>query len=119
MSPEIETAHNGYCKNEARIIAMETKLKHKRYELNDLHDQLTEQARHMDNLVKEVTKLATLLQETQITRKEHGDKIDKLENQVSQLNATMNTLKWVITISIALFGGIVVFLITNLIQMIH
>ena len=118
MSAET-SGHEGYCKNEARIIAIETKLKHKRYELNELHEQLTEQAKHMDNLVKEVTKLATLLQETQITRREHGEKIDKLENQVSQLNATMNTLKWVITVAIALFGGIIVFLITNLIQMIH
>ena len=119
MSDDVEPVHKGYCKNEARIIAIETKMKHKRYELNDLHEQLSEQAKNMDILVKEVTKLATLLQETQITRREHGDKIDKLENQVSQLNATMNTLKWVITISVALFGGIIVFLITNLIQLIH
>lgn len=119
MSDDVELVHKGYCKNEARIIAIETKLKHKRYELNELHEQFSEEAKNMDILVKEVTKLATLLQETQITRREHGDKIDKLENQVSQLNATMNTLKWVITISIALFGGIIVFLITNLIQLIH
>lgn len=108
-----------HCINEARFVAIETKLKHKQYELNDLDKQLTEQAKHMDTLVKEVTKLATVLQETQNTRKEHGDKIDSLETQVAQLNATLNTLKWVITISIALFGGVLLFLITNLIQLIH
>lgn len=107
------------CVNEARLIAIETKMKHKRYEINDLHEQLSEQAKHLDSLVQEVTKLATLLQETQKTRTEHGDKIDKLEVQVTQLNATLNTLKWVITVSIALFGGVLLFLITNLIQMIH
>ena len=107
------------CINEARLIAIETKMKHKRYEINDLHEQISEQSKHLDSLVQEVTKLATLLQETQKTRTEHGDKIDKLEVQVTQLNATLNTLKWVITVSIALFGGVLLFLITNLIQMIH
>ena len=111
--------HEDYCMNEARITAIETKLKHKRYELNDLNEKLTEQAKHMDTLVQEVTKLATILQESQNSRREHGEKIDKLEIQVTQLNATMNTLKWVITVSIALFGGVLVFLITNLIQLIH
>lgn len=111
--------HGDHCINEARLVAIETQMKHKRYELNDLNEKLTEQAKHMDTLVQEVTKLATILQETQGTRKEHGEKIDKLETQVTQLNATMNTLKWVITISIALFGGVIVFLITNLIQLIH
>lgn len=110
---------DGHCFNESRITAIETKLKHKRYELNDIHEQLTEQAKHMDKLVQEVTKLATILQETQNSRREHGDKIDKLETQVTQLNTTMNTLKWVITVAIALFGGVIVFLITNLIQLIH
>jgi len=116
MSPE---PHSEYCMNEARLAAMEQQIKHKRYELNELNEKLTEQAKHMDTLVQEVTKLATILQETQSTRAEHGKKIDKLETQVTQLNATMNTLKWIITISIALFGGVIVFLITNLIQLIH
>ncbi len=107
------------CIQEARLTAIETKMKHKRYELNDINVELSEQAKHMDMLVQEVTKLATILQETQNTRREHGDKIDNLEIQVTQLNATLNTLKWVITISIALFGGVLLFLITNLIQLIH
>lgn len=107
------------CIQEARLTAIETKLKHKRYELNDVREQLTEQARNIDVLVQEVTKLSTILQETQNSRKDHGKKIDSLEMQVAQLNATLNTLKWVITISIALFGGVLLFLITNLIQLIH
>lgn len=116
MTPE---PHDEHCINEARIVAIETKMKHKRYELNELNEKLSEQAKHMDTLVQEVTKLATILQETQTTRKEHGDKIDKLETQVTQLNTTLNTLKWIITITVALFGGVIVFLITNLIQLIH
>ena len=110
---------NNYCINEGRLTAIETQMKHKRYELNDLNEKLTEQGKNMDRLVQEVTKLATILQETQTSRSEHGKKIDSLETQVTQLNTTMNTLKWVITVAIALFGGVIVFLITNLIQIIH
>lgn len=113
------TPHEDYCHNEARITAIETQLKHKRYVLNELNDKITSQDEHLDKLVQEVTKLATILQETQNSRRDHGEKIDKLELQVSQLNATMNTLKWVITVAIAMFGGVMVFLITNLIQLIH
>lgn len=116
MSPEESHMH---CINESRLTAIETKMKQKRHELNTLDEKLAEQAKHMDKLVQEVTKLTTILQETQSSRVEHGRKIDKLETQVTQLITTMNTLKWVITVSIALFGGVMIFLITNLIQMIH
>ena len=82
--------HEDYCMNEGRLTALETKLKHKRYELNDLNEKLTDQARHMDALVQEVTKLATILQETQKTREEHGKKIDNLEKRVSNLENYIN-----------------------------
>lgn len=108
-----------HCANESRITALETKIKNKRYELNDLSDKLSEQAANMNKLTNEVIKLATILQENQKYRVEHGDKIDNLEIQVTQLNSTLNTLKWVLTVFVALFGGVVVFLITKIIEMIH
>lgn len=117
--PTNNIPNHDYCINKSRLTAIETKMKHKRYELNDLHERISEQEKNMDRLVQEVTKLATLLQETQKSRTEHSNKIDSLENQVTQFNATMNTLKWVITVAIALFGGVIVFMVTNLIQIIH
>lgn len=108
-----------YCINEARLTALETKIKNKRYELNDLDEKLSEQSNNLNKLTTEVTRLATVLSETQSTRIEQSKKIDKLEIQVTQLNSTLNTLKWVLTIFVALFGGVGVFLITSLIQMIH
>ena len=119
MTPNDSNDNHRYCVNESRLTAIETKMKHKRYELNDLHETLDKQEKNIDKLVQEVTKLATILQENQNSRVEHGHKIDSLETQVTQLNATLNTLKWVITIFIALFGGVLVFLINNLIQIIH
>lgn len=115
MTPE----NHKYCINESRITTIETQMKNKRYELNDLSDKLTEQTANLSKLTTEVTRLATILQENQVTRAEHGTKIDSLEIQVAQLNSTLTTLKWVLTIFVALFGGVIVFLITSLIQMIH
>lgn len=114
-------SNNGHehCINEARITAIETQMKTKRFELNDLSDKLSEQTANLSKLTTEVTRLATILQENQVTRAEHGNKIDNLEIQVTQLNSTLTTLKWVLTIFVALFGGVIVFLITSLIQMIH
>lgn len=111
--------HDSYCINESRIATLEAQVKNKRYDINDLEDDLTEQANCLTKLTNEVTRLATIMSENQTSRKEHGEKIDKLEVQVTQLNSTLNTLKWIITVFIALFGGVVVFLITQLIQMIH
>lgn len=113
MSPN----HN--CSNETRIATLEAQVKNKRYDLNELKENLSEQAVSITKLANQVTRLATILEENQEVRAEHGKKIDNLETQVTQLNTTMNTLKWIITVSIALFGGVVVFLLTNLIQMIH
>lgn len=109
----------GHCTNETRIATLEAQMKNKRYDLTELKENLTQQSVNLTKLTNEVTRLATILEENQDVRAEHGRKIDNLETQVTQLNATMNTLKWVITISIALFGGVIVFLITNLIQLIH
>ena len=110
---------DAHCTNETRIATLEAQMKNKRYDLSELKDNLTQQSVNLTKLTNEVTRLATILEENQEIRAEHGRKIDNLENQVTQLNATMNTLKWIITISIALFGGVVVFLITNLIQIIQ
>ena len=118
MTPS-SSHNNDYCINEARLTAIETKMKNKRYELNDVEEKLSEQSNNLNKLTTEVTRLATVLGETQNTRIEQSQKIDKLEIQVAQLNSTLNTLKWVLTIFVALFGGVGVFLITSLIQMIH
>ena len=107
------------CCNEVRIATLETQIKNKRYDLNELKETLSDQAENISVLTNEVTKLATILQENQNSRNKHGHKIDDLEVQVTQLNATMNTLKWVITVFIALFGGLLVFLVSELIKMIN
>ena len=107
------------CDNEARIATLEAQIKNKRYDLQELKETLSEQASNINVLTNEVTKLATILQESQHNRMEHSDKIEELEIHLAQVNATLSTLKWVLTVFIALFGGLMVFLISELIKIIH
>lgn len=111
--------HNEYCCNESRIATLEAQIKNKRYDLRELKETLSHQAENINVLTQEVTKLATILEENQHTRDEQNHKIDTLEIQVTQMNATMNTLKWILTVFIALFGGLMVFLVSELIKLIH
>lgn len=44
---------------------------------------------------------------------------DLLREEIQKLNTTFNVLKWSLGISITMFAGIFVFLITELIKIIH
>ena len=82
------TQHNT-CVNEDRIVTLETKAKHRQQELNEFK--------------KRIDKL--------------DSNLDKLCINVAEVNSILSTLKWVLGISIALFGGIFCFLVTGLIKL--
>ena len=82
------TQHNT-CVNEDRIVTLETKAKHRQHELNEFK--------------KRIDKL--------------DSNLDKLCINVAEVNSILSTLKWVLGISIALFGGIFCFLVTGLIKL--
>ncbi len=111
--------HSDFCFNETRLATLEAQIKNKRYDLQELKETLNSQAENINLLTNEVTKLATILQESQHNREDQNRKIDTLEVQVTQINTTMNTLKWILTVFIALFGGLIAFLVSELIKLIH
>ena len=82
------TQHNT-CVNEDRIVTLETKAKHRQHELNEFK--------------KRIDKL--------------DSNLDKLCINVAEVNSILSTLKWILGISIALFGGIFCFLVTELIKL--
>ena len=82
------TQHNT-CLNEDRIVTLETKANHRQQELNEFK--------------KRIDKLDTNL--------------DKLCVNVAEVTSVLSTLKWVLGIIIALFGGIFGFLIIGLIKL--
>ena len=83
------TQHNILtCVNEDRIATLETKANHRQQELNEFKKK-------MDKL---------------------DSNLDKLCVNVVEVTSALSTLKWVLGISIALFGGIFGFLIIGLIK---
>ena len=84
------------------------------------------------------TELHTCHKETEITRLEEKVKTlfvehDKLNDtlsainktqmelltQITNLNSIISTLKWTLTVMIAVFGGLFLFVLTEVIKMIH
>ena len=78
------------CMNENRIIRLEERLDKK-------HDEI-------DSLKKELIQDREELKEILVT--------------LTQLSTTLNTLKWIIVVFISAFGGIVVFLLQELVKLI-
>mgnify|MGYP003559587239 FL=1 len=84
------TQHNTLtCVNEDRIVTLETKANHRQHEINEFK--------------KRIDKL--------------DSNLDKLCLNVAEVNSILSTLKWVLGISIALFGGIFGFLMIGVIKL--
>lgn len=83
------TQHNNFCYNEDRITTLETKATHRQNEINEFK--------------KKIDKL--------------DSNLDKLCVNVAEVTSALSTLKWVLGISITLFGGIFGFLIIGLIKL--
>ena len=73
-----------------------------------------------------IIKLEHDTQSTKNTTEKHEQLLEELNKNIQTLNeiiislkTTFNTLKWVLGIIVALFGGIFIFLITELIRLIH
>ena len=82
---------NDKCYNEHRIIKIE----------HDIQANKNTTEKH-EQLLKELNK-----------------NIQTLNEIIISLKTTFNTLKWVLGLTVAGFGGIFIFLITELIKMIH
>ena len=83
------TPHNNFCYNEDRITKLETKANHRQHELSEFKKRIDK----VDN------------------------NLDRLCVNVAEVTSVLSTLKWVLGISIALFGGIFGFLIIGLIKL--
>ena len=83
------TLHNNFCYNEDRITTLETKANHHQHEISEFKNRINK----LDS------------------------NLDKLCVNVAEVTSVLSTLKWVLGISIALFGGIFGFLIIGLIKL--
>lgn len=77
----------------------------------DLEKRVTSNEEQIKTIFKQNTRLEQTLTKLDATQ-------DRLTVEIAELNNTFNILKWLVTILITLFGGIFVFLVTELIKLI-
>ena len=78
------------CRNENRIVKLETRLDRKQDEISELKKELSSDREELREMLICLT----------------------------QLNTTLNTLKWIIVLFVSIFGGINVFLFQEFIKLI-
>lgn len=89
-SKSLQTPHD-VCRKEAEITRLEEKVKTLFSEYQKLNETLN------------------LINKTQI----------ELLTQITNLNSIIDTLKWTLTVMIAVFGGLFVFILSEVIKIIH
>lgn len=80
-------------------------------QFTNIENRLTANEEQIKTIFKQNTRLEQTLTKLDATQ-------DKLAIEIAELNNTFNILKWLVTILITLFGGISVFLVTELIKLI-
>lgn len=78
------------CRNENRIVKLETRLDRKQDEIQELKDELSHDREELREMLVCLT----------------------------QLNTTLNTLKWIIVLFVSIFGGLNAFLFQEFIKLI-
>lgn len=80
-------------------------------QFTNIENRLTSNEEQIKTIFKQNNRLEQTLTKLDATQ-------DKLAIEIAQLNTTFNILKWLVSILIALFGGIFIFLVTELIKLI-
>lgn len=80
-------------------------------QFTNIEKRLTSNEEQIKTIFKQNNRLEETLNKLDATQ-------DKLTVEIAELNNTFNILKWLVTILITLFGGIFVFLVTELIKLI-
>lgn len=105
--------HN--CINENRIVALETRLNHKKEDINEMHSDYYHLRDKLETISENVVKLTTILEEAQKKEETNEDKLDHLKTEIANLksdiaqsdtkiektNASLDTIKWLIPVACA------------------
>lgn len=82
------------CEQESRIINLETKLEYKDEKIDELIQDNKEIKKDINDLTIAVTELSNTLK----IREEDSQKLDKVENELIEVKATIRTLKYILPI---------------------
>ena len=82
------------CTNEKRILTLEQQIKSKDEKIEEILHDNKEIKKDLNNLTIAVTELANTLK----IREEDSQKLDAVENEIIQIKAGMQTLKYILPI---------------------
>lgn len=104
-----------YCKQEARLTAIETKLETKKEHIREVDEDYYHLRDKLETISENVVKLTAILEEAQKKEESNDIKLDNLKTELANLktdiansntkiektNSSLDTIKWLIPISCA------------------
>ena len=102
---------NHYCKQEARLSTIETRLENKKENLHEVHDDYYHLRDKLEIISTNVVELTTLMRENQKKEEENDRKIDEMQVEIARLNSSLDTIKWLIPIACTVLTFLVNYLI--------
>ena len=118
-----------HCRQEARLVAIETKLENKKEHIKEVDEDYYHLRDKLEVISENVIKLTTLLEENQKKENDNDKKIDDLKTQlansnmllkeeigkvntkIDNTNSSLNTLKWIAPLVWAILTFIVNYII--------
>ena len=112
------TENEKYCKQEARITAIETRLQTKKENIHEVHEDYYHLREKLEIISTNVVELTTLMREAQRKEDENDKKIDELtiklaeaDMKIEKVNSSLETIKWLVPVVCAILTFIVNYLI--------
>ena len=113
-----------YCHQEARIVALETRLQNKKENLHEVHEDYYHLRDKLELISENVVELTTIMKENQKKEEQNEDKLDNLKTEIANLksdiansdtkiektNASLDTMKWLIPVACTIFTFIINYL---------
>lgn len=104
------TQDDKYCKQEARLVAIETRLQTKKENIHEVHEDYYHLRDKLEIISENVVELTTLMREAQKKEDENDQKIDAMKTEIANLkidiadvdkkidstNSSLETIKWLI-----------------------
>ena len=111
------TNNEKYCKQEARITAIETRLAQKKENIHEVHEDYYHLRDKLEIISENVVELTTLMREAQRKEDENDKKIDELtlklaeaDMKIEKVNSSLDTIKWLIPVICTILTFIVNYL---------
>lgn len=120
--PNKNPADIDYCKQEARLSTIETKLETKKENIQEIHSDYDHLRDKLETISNNVVELTTIMRENQKKEDENDRKIDELtkelakaNNEIGNLQSSIDTLKYIIPIACTILTTILTFIVNVLI----